>query len=51
MNAWSSIAAKFHDHLTLSGRRASKPERQARKAKARQRRKQQSSPEFTYPTE
>ena len=50
MNVWSSIVTKFHDHLTPSGRRTGKPERQARKAKARQRRKQH-SPEFTYPIE
>ena len=40
MNAWSSMVAKFHDHFTPAGRRASKPERAARKAaskaKARQ---------------
>jgi hypothetical protein len=51
MSAWSSMVAKFHDHFTPNGRRAGKPERQARKAKARQRRKQKTSPEFTYPTE
>jgi hypothetical protein len=51
MNAWSSMVAKFHDHFTPSGRRASKPERQTRKAKARQRRKQLSRPEHIYPTE
>lgn len=49
MSAWSSIVAKLHDHLTPSGRRASKPERQARKAKARQRRK--AGYEHTYPVE
>lgn len=54
MTVWSSMVAKFHDHFTRSGRRASEPERQARKAKAmerRQRRKQQEGHDFTYPTE
>jgi hypothetical protein len=52
MNAWSSMMAKLHDHLTPSGRRASKPERQARKARARQMRKQAATgPEHTYPVE
>jgi len=32
MNAWSSLVTKLHDHLTPTGRRASKPERAARKA-------------------
>ena len=40
MNALSSMAATFRDHLTPSGRRASKPERQARKTRALQRRMQ-----------
>ena len=51
MNMWSSMASKFHDHFTPSGRRATKPERQARKAKAREKKKQQVGHEFTYPTE
>ena len=52
MNALSFMATTFRDHFTPSGRRASKPERQARKAKARQRRKQANKgPEHTYPVE
>ena len=43
MNALSSMATTFRDHFTPSGRRASKPERQARKrhAKARVRRREE----------
>lgn len=36
MNAWSSMVARFRDHVTPSGRRSSKPERQARKRHAQQ---------------
>jgi hypothetical protein len=54
MNVWSSIATKFHDHLTPSGRRESKPERAERKrhakARARQMRGQvdRSAPTFPW---
>lgn len=43
MNALSSMVTKFHDHFTPTGRRASQPERQARKrhAKARARRREE----------
>ena len=40
MNALSSMTTTFRNHLTRSGRRASKRERQARKARALQRRMQ-----------
>ena len=36
MNAWSSMVAKFHDHFTPAGRRASGPERMTRKRHRRQ---------------
>jgi hypothetical protein len=39
MKAWSSIVAKFHDHFTPSGRRASQPERAERKRLRRARNK------------
>ena len=40
MNALSSMVTKFHAYFTPTGRRTSKPERRARKAKALQRRMQ-----------
>lgn len=43
MNAWSSIIAKFHDHFTPSGRRESKPRRDARKAASKARARQMSN--------